>query len=484
MSFERVMYYFREISKIPRGTYNEKGISDYIVKTVKDFGLECYSDEIFNVIAIKEASEGYEDKDPIILQGHIDMVCQKTMESTHDFTKDPIILVEKGDYLYADGTTLGADNGIAVAYMLSILEDKTIKAPRVECVFTVSEEEGMDGANALDVTPLKGKRFLNIDSEEEGEFLAGCAGGSKVKLMLPTETKKCVLASEDKLMKLSVSGLLGGHSGTDINKNRANAVKCLGNILLSYMNENVDFRLVNVSGGGKDNAIPFYAEAYLITKEAEKLAAITTQKFEEVHKIYSESDPGLLYELAEADSADIVKDGSCNIMTDESCQTFVNLLTELPDGIQKKSDISQDLVETSLNWGILAYDGENIELSSAVRSMINAEVDKLDSRVTEIAEKYGADASVKGRYPAWEYVTHSPLRDKMVEIYKEITGQDAIVKVLHAGVECGMIASKIPGLDAVSFGPNLYDVHTVNEHMSLSSAERTYEFLLKILENL
>ena len=484
MSFDRVEHYFREISKIPRGTGNEKGISDYIVKFAEDHGFEYYQDDIYNVIVIKEAAPGCEDREPLILQGHIDMVCQKTLESDHDFMKDPIILVREGDILHAKDTTLGADDGIAVAYMLSVLENNELKTPRIECVFTVSEEEGMDGAIALDVTPLKGKRLLNIDSEEEGEFIAGCAGGSINHLELPIDSESHTVSDDDKFMKLTVSGLLGGHSGMEINRGRANAICKLAEILLAYKNENADLHIISLSGGGRDNVIPFYAETVFVTNEPEKLDRIASELLDEAKKEFAETDPGILYKLEAFDTSEVVADGKCSVYSADTADRFMKLMNELPKGIQKMSEDLEDVVETSLNWGVLASDNGKIKLSAGLRSMIDEKVDSLSDQIDEIASRYGFSTSVSGRYQAWQYVKHSPLREKMQEIYFDTHKEKAIVVVIHAGVECGTIAAKIPGLDAVSFGPNLYDVHTVNEHMSISSAMRIYDFLLNVIEQI
>ena len=551
---EKVFYFFEELTRIPRGSYNEKAVSDYITGFAKDRGLEVYQDDLYNVVIIKEAASGKENDPAIILQGHIDMVNEKTPDSPHDFEKDPLDIYIDGDYIRAKGTTLGADDGIAVAYMLAILDDESIKAPRLEMVFTVSEEVGMEGAHGVDLSKLRGKQLINIDSEDEGILLAGCAGGMRAEVRLPLEyegvsrnvwnelneaegvneadkTRENSAVNEVETEKdrsgnlkfgiIKISGLLGGHSGQEIDKQRINADHMLARVLLSLINSGFDIRPVTMQGGGKDNAIPFEATAEVVFKKAdenavkEKLAEINS----EIKNEYRNTDGGVTFsfdvisdEQSTVKQSDGVNDGrqtgpgryknDCYAMTSSSVRKALGLILALPNGIVKMSGDIEGLVETSLNLGVMrtetagkVADGEtgvdtadNIEsrsliLTYALRSSVGSAKKALAERFRLIAENFGAKVSFHGEYPAWEYKEKSELRDKMIRVFEEMYGKTPEVSVIHAGVECSLRAENIPGLDAISYGPDMYDIHTANEHLSISSAARMYEYLLRIIES-
>lgn len=499
---KRVFEIFEELTRIPRGSYNEKAVSDYIAGYGRERGLKVIQDSLYNVIIIREADAGRENEPAVILQGHIDMVNEKTPDSTHDFTKDPLDIYIDGDHIRARGTTLGGDDGIAVAYMLAILDEKDIALPRLEMVFTVSEEVGMEGAAGIDVSPLQGRQLINVDSEEEGILLAGCAGGMRARIAFPltrieekgsekavekaAETEDAVEAERDfyknaMIYKLRITGLLGGHSGSEIDKQRINADHTLARILLQLIGQGFDIRLVSVSGGGKDNAIPFEAEAILYAAKADK--APITEKLskieQEIRNEYRNTDGGikLIFEEYRAgeEKPFAALDAACMKKT-------LGLILALPNGIVKMSGDIEGLVETSLNLGIVKTEKDEMILTYALRSSVDSAKKALAERVSLIAENYGAAISFHGEYPAWEYKESSALRDKMVNVFEKMYERKPEVTVIHAGLECGLLADKLPGLDAISFGPDLFDVHTVNEHLSISSAERMYEYLLEVLK--
>ena len=488
---ERVFYYFEEISRIPRPSYHEKEISDYLVSFAKDHGLEYIQDELYNVMIIKSASAGYEDKPAIVIQGHMDMVCEKTSDCQKDMEHEGIELVLEGDILSARGTTLGGDDGIAVAYALALLEDDTLKHPRLEVVITVSEEVGMDGARGIDVSPLQGRIFLNIDSELEGQCLASCAGGGTCHISLPInreDEKNLVLDghsidiapeavySDKKTYRISVLGGKGGHSGAEIHMGRANATVLLGRVLRE-IDLACDWRLVSLTGGNKDNAIPREAHAIIMTDEVNKLTGVIDRLDNAISKEFSATDQMLHLSCEEA---------VCDVkpMTKESTKRSLLLLSSLPNGVRRMSRDIEGLVETSLNLGITSTDEKKLMLGFSLRSSVASAYDALKKKVTFVAEGLGAVVEMRGEYPAWEYVADSPLREKMIEIYRDMTGKELKVLAIHAGLECGIFAGKLPGLDAVSFGPDIWDIHTPDEHLSVSSVERVYRFIRRIIEEL
>lgn len=466
-----VFKYFEEITQIPRPSYHEKAISDYLVKFAKDRGLEVYQDDIYNVIMIKEASEGYEDQEPIILQGHMDMVCEKNPGVEKDMEHEGLDLYIDGDYVRAKGTTLGGDDGIAVAYALALLDDDTLKHPRLEFVCTVSEEVGMDGAQAIDCSPLKGHILLNMDSENEGVVLAGCAGGGCANITLPVKRE----ASTVNQKSIKVTGLTGGHSGTEINKGRANSLFTMTRIFRYLSAADPDFRIITLSSGSKDNAIPRESIAVISTSLADdKFEEIIRNAEKALKDEYSASDPDLTVEISDSDSkvSPLDKASSANVIA---------LLSSVPNGVQRMSDNVEGLVETSLNWGVSDLHYNELNMKAAVRSSVGTAFDSLISQISCITAYHGAEFKVTGAYPAWEWVKESVLRDRMQKIYKDMFGKDLVIEAIHAGVECGLLAGKIKNLDAISMGPNIIDIHTPNEHLSISSVKRMYDFIKAVV---
>lgn len=472
---KRVFYYFEKLSQIPRGSGNEKEVSDYIKSVGEELGLETIQDDVLNVIIRKPATPGYEDSEGVIIQGHMDMVCEKEDGIEHDFTKDPIDLIVEGDYIRANGTTLGADNGIAVAMGLAILEDKSLEHPSIELVVTTSEETEMGGALGLSENLLKGKRLLNIDSEEEGILTTGSAGGELIEVKLPTEYEKIPNFTE---IDIEVRGLMGGHSGMEIHKDRGNSNKVL-NSILKELKANMDIRLISIEGGTKDNAIPRQSKAK-IAIESHNLPNFE-EKVEEIkNNILDE------YRTKEPEIEIIVTKGSSvsKALKENVLNELLILLDGILTGVFTWIPGNDDIVESSSNLAIIKTEEDNITIQISTRSSSKERLLELRERILDVVKKTSSKYSVGNGYPEWEYNPNSKLRDTALELYKEMFGKEMISTVIHAGLECGVLAEKYPGLDIISFGPNMYDVHTPMERLSISSTERTYRYLVELLKRL
>ena len=469
-----VFKYFEEISQIPRGSKNEKGISDYLRNFGESLGLETIQDESLNIIIRKPATPGYENAPGVVLQGHMDMVCEKNKSTNHDFMKDPIKLRIDGDYVYATDTTLGADNGIAVAMGLAILASNDIAHPALELLVTVDEEAGMTGAMALDGSLVKGKYILNLDSEEEGYLLVSCAGGVTALSTLPVELVKPEATKKSYL--LEVKGLLGGHSGMDIIKQRGNANKILGRLLNLL---NVDFDIAKVEGGSKNNAIPREADCVIMVNN-DQIDEFTTQ-LKDITNIFKHelrtSDPGLEIACSETDTPEL-------ILNSASKDKVIKMLNLIPNGIQTMSMDIENLVESSTNLGVLRTTDSTVTFECAVRSSVKSLKEDITARMELLVTELGGNLELISDYPAWEYAKDSNLEKVCIEAYKNLTGKEPIIMALHAGLECGLLLDKIPNAEAISFGPNMYDVHTPNEHLSISSTENTWKYLLEVLKSI
>lgn len=481
---ENVFYFFEEICKIPHGSGNTGQISDYLVKFAADRGLEHYQDELGNVIIIKEASEGYENHEPVMLQGHMDMVAVKRPDSPVDMTKDGLILSVDGDRLFAEGTSLGGDDGIAVAYGLALL-DGSYKHPRIELVITVDEEVGMDGARGLDVAPLKAKRLVNLDSEEEGIFLSGCAGGARVNMQIygGRESKKGVPC------EIRVGGLKGGHSGGEIHRERGNAICILGRVLYR-LGQDMEVSVADFAGGVADNAIPADACARLVITKPETADEECQKKAESICKAVNAE---LREELADKDedvSIEITFEpvSETKVLAGDAGKRAIALLNTLPYGVQAMSFAMPGLVETSLNPGLLSVKEEDgrtaVCVGISVRSSLESAKASLIARLETLAGLAGAGTEVTGDYPGWAFKKDSPLRDKMCEVYEKLYKRKPVIQAIHAGVECGLLAHKIPGLDCVSIGPDMKNIHTFEEELSISSTERIWDYLVCLLSEL
>ncbi len=460
----RVFHYFEELCGIPHGSGNTKAISDFCMAFARQHGLDAEQDAYNNVLIRKPGSAGYETHPPVILQGHLDMVCEKEPERSIDFTRDGLELFLDGDWIGARGTTLGGDDGIAVAMGLAILEDDTLAHPPLEVLFTTDEETGMDGAVGLDASRLKGRTLINADSEEEGVLTVGCAGGARAELRIPV-TREPVDAP---CYTVTVDGLIGGHSGAEIHKGRLNANIVMGRFLQSLPE---GFRLVTLAGGLKDNAIPRQTVCVLAGDDPTAAASA----FAAAAQI--PADPDLTITVAPAPAAKTA-------VTAADSRRVAEFLATVKNGVQAMSRHIEGLVETSLNLGVLELEEAALRATFSVRSSVGESKTALLADLEQTAAAFGGTYSSHGHYPAWEYREVSPLRDVMVAVYEEQTGEKPVVKAIHAGLECGLFSEKLPGLDAVSFGPRMRDIHTTRERLCISSTERTYAYLCRVLERL
>lgn len=470
---ENVFYYFEEIANIPHGSRNTKQISDYLVNFAKERNLEHYQDELNNVVIIKEASEGYENAEPVIIQGHMDMVCEKENGSTIDFEKDGLELYVDDGFVKAKDTTLGGDDGIAVAYALALLDSKELKHPRLEVVITVDEEIGMLGAVDIDLSMLKGHIMLNIDSDVEGEFLTSCAGGMSINSSIPvTRTAQTGLETI-----ITLTGLDGGHSGAEIHKEHGNANILMGRILENIFNE-LPFGILDFNGGLKDNAIPRESTVTLLIPEEarEDVTRIVNATAKELAAELSVADPATRIDLSFGNVTEK------NVLDYASVNKIILYLRTVPNGVINMSQVIPGLVETSLNLGILELKDNELSTLTSIRSSVATRKEDLKRRVMNIIEMLGGECEAEGEYPAWEYNDHSTLRPQVVKVYQELFGQEPKLTAIHAGLECGILSDKIPDLDCVSFGPTNYDIHTPKERLSISSTEKYWNFLVKFLE--
>ena len=478
-----VFSYFEEICSIPHGSRDTKRISDYLVSFAKEHDLEYVQDDSNNVIIKKNGQLGGEESSPVIIQGHIDMVCEKVDGCDIDFENDSLRLMIEDGYVTADGTTLGGDDGIAVAYALALLDSATIPHPPLECVFTVDEEIGMLGATDLDMSGLKGRKFLNIDSEEEGHLLVSCAGGATVTIKVPLTRR----GAQGKRYRLTVEGLVGGHSGVEINKGRANASIVLGNVIKELSLADDSLKLISVCGGLKDNAITVKSEAVFVSQKIDILKEAVSDMEQELKEIFKNTDPDI--KLILEDYTD--EGGLCNsdvtslYPIDELINLqFIMCFGSMPYGVKAMSEDIKGLVQTSLNLGILKTTADEISISYSVRSSVKSEKDALIEELKLLAKSIGATYEVAGDYPAWEYKKDSQLRETMTTIYEEMFGKPMLVEAIHAGVECGIFSDRLDGLDAVSFGPDILDIHTPKERLSIESTERTWRFIQRVLSEL
>ncbi len=467
-----VFGYFEKICSIPHGSGNTRMISDYLVSFAKEQGIRYIQDDLNNVILFQEGTCGMENHAPVILQGHMDMVCEKDPESPLDMASEGLEVTHDSRYVFAKGTTLGADNGIAVAYALALLADKTIPHPPLEIILTVDEETGMYGADGIDLSMLAGRTLINLDSEDEGVFTVSCAGGARATIALNAERRTVY----GPCIRLAVDGLQGGHSGVEIHKNRANANKVMGEFM-SRIQKLMPLCLTSLSGGAKDNVIPRSCQATLVAMgiRLERINTIAEELQAEIRARYDEPD-------ATVQAFDVDALGG-NSLTTECTAKVIGLLCAAPNGVQAMSKDIEGLVQTSLNMGVVKL-GERFTATFAVRSSVNQEKQELLEQLRTLCAFYEGTYSQKGEYPAWEYKKDSLLRDTMVRVYTEMEGKAPQVVAIHAGLECGLLSEKLPGLDCVSIGPQMQDIHTSRERLDIASTERTWKFLLEVLKAL
>ena len=470
---ELVFKYFEEISQIPRGSGNEKAISDYLKKFGENLGLETIQDDALNIIIRKPATKGYENCPGVILQGHMDMVCEKNKDTNHNFVTDPIKLRVQDDMIYATGTTLGADNGIAVAMGLAVLASNDLDHPSLEVLITTDEEAGMSGAMALDGSNLKGEYILNLDSEEEGYLLVSCAGGVTAWSELNAEYTNC--DSNKQGLLIEIKGLLGGHSGMDIIKQRANSNRLMGRLLNLLC---IDYDLAKIQGGSKNNAIPRECEAILVVNkdDVDRTKDCINQILNIFKHEFSTSDPDITIECNETNID--------KVFTEETKNNVINLLNLIPNGIQTMSMDIKGLVESSTNLGVVHTTENSVTFECAVRSSVKTLKDDITNKMDLLATSLGGKLRLESDYPAWEYAKGSKLEKICVETYEKLTGKKPVIMAIHAGLECGLLLDKMPHAQAISLGPDMFEVHTPNEHLSISSTKRTWDYLVAILKGM
>lgn len=470
-----VFKFFGDISMIPRESGNIKSISDYLVSYARNKGLYVRQDAVGNVIIKKPATAGREMDAGVIIQGHMDMVAEKKPESKHNFKTDGLELYVEDGYVKAKDTTLGGDDGIAIAYALAILDSDTISHPALEAIFTVNEETGMDGARELDMFDIDGKYMLNIDSEDEGIFTAGCAGGAKVRANISYRT----ILTEGNYCVVKVSGLIGGHSGIEIDKERANANVIMARVL-KRMIDKCFVECISIRGGNMDNAIPRECSAELLISDdnLQDAISVVNNMNDILKKEFSVTDKDINVSIT------VEKKCSNTVMVPEDFRSIIFFLSTAPNGVQHMNMDIKGLVETSLNLGILYTEDNCTTAVFAVRSSVESRKQCLVEKLEILAENAGGFTEVRGVYPAWEYKKNSYLRDTAVETYREMYGKEPCVDIIHAGLECGFINEKKPEIDIISLGPDLCDIHTTEEKMSIESVARVYKFILELLKKL
>ena len=468
-----VFDYFEKLCAVPHGSGNTKAISDLCAGFARELGLKYRQDDANNLVIWKEASPGYEGAAPIILQGHMDMVCTKTEDCTKDMAVEGLDLMTDGEWVWAKDTTLGGDNGIAVAMILAILADPTLAHPPIEALLTTDEETGMDGAVALDCSDLKGRKLLNLDSEEEGVFTVSCAGGVRLDCLLPgTAEGAAGLAGYEVLL----DGLQGGHSGSDIDKGRGSANQLMGRVLYSSMERMPGIRLADIRGGRFDNVIcsKNCARVAVPLDRSADFESFVRDFARILKNEYAASDGGISLTCRKAEVPEA--------MDVPTTERMLHVLLALPQGVQAMSMDFPGLVQTSLNLGVMGMEADGLRMTVSVRSCIASQKAMMVQRVRSIVEYAGGTVSERNDYPGWQYVKESAFRDMVLEAYRDVSGRDGALEATHGGLECGLFIEKIPGLDALSMGPELHDVHSVRERLSVPSTERVYRLVCEILK--
>lgn len=473
---EKLFHFFEEISAIPRGSGNEKGISDYLVQFARERGLWVYQDASYNVIIKKDGSSGAKDKEPVMLQGHLDMVCDKLAGTEHDFETEGIRLVVKDGMLSAQGTTLGADNGVAVALMMMVLDDDSTVHPPIECVFTTEEEIGLNGAQFLDKSLIRARTMINMDSEEEGVATISCAGGLRIQFTKPI-TRQSVKGT---LLSIRIKGLLGGHSGMDISKERQNANLLMAR-LADYLMKNTDGKLVSFAGGRKDNAITRECEASFIYQDSTQ-AEKGEQLVRDLAAVFADEitpdEPDFSCEIT------LEADADARAVPDEDSGAFISMMRLAPNGVFSRNMKMDGFVVASSNMGVVKAGEDYLSIVVSPRSSVASLQENTKERFRTLADTFGFETEYSGEYPGWSYAEKSRVREMFVESYRSLFGKELKLEAIHAGLECGLFCEAIPGLDAIAVGPTLFDVHTPDERLPLDSFERFYELLKDVLEKL
>jgi len=475
---KQILDRFEQISSIPRGTTREQRISQWLQDWAAGHNFKSRTDKTGNLVIQIPATPGFEHAPIVILQGHMDMVCEKSLNSSHDFTRDPIRCIREGDWLHADGTTLGADNGIAIAIALTLAGDKSASHPPLELLFTVEEEVGIGGASQLEPTLISGKTLINLDSEEEGAFIVGCAGGKTTKIQLPVSQVE--LAKDYEILSLAVDDLQGGHSGVEIHKHRANANKILVRAL-DYIQQAIPIQLSLFRGGNASNAIPRSAEAVFACPSEmfslwnEQFASMAAQFQNE----YASSDPGLKLRLAKSED-----DRVHQVVNSTDTARVIQLLMALPHGVAQMSAVIEGFVETSNNLAVVELADNTLHVTSSQRSTVMSQLEELTRRIEAIALLAGARVEHTEGYPAWQPNMNSSVLKKSVDVYEGLFEQKPEVKMIHAGLECGIIGERCGEMDMVSLGPTIKNAHSPNEMLYIPSVTRVWEFLVELLMRL
>lgn len=472
---EKVFEYFEMLCSVPHGSGNTKQISDLCVNFAKEHGLAYRQDEYNNVVIFKKASVGYENAEPVILQGHMDMVCAAEPDCGIDMKTDGLRLEVNGDWIKAKGTSLGGDNCIAVAIIMAILDDDKLPHPAIEALFTTDEETGMDGAMGLDVSDLKGKNLINLDSEEEGFLTVSCAGGVRAECVFPADFEE--IPENYSEVKITVEGLQGGHSGVDIDKGRASATQLIGRFLYKAEKE-LGIQLCHMSGGTFTNVIPLYCEA---------VVAVADDKLHKLNELCNEYEKMFRFEYASVETGLTMTcsktDGFGKMASADRSRSIFSFMLLSPYGIQAMSMDIPGLVQTSLNLGVAATEENGFVLSYSIRSSILSQKLMMVERLEELCSRFGAKFSTHAAYPGWAYRKESRLRDALSGACAAVLGKAPEITATHGGLECGLFMEKIPGLDCVSLGPNMEEVHSVRERLNISSTERLYKIVCNFLEN-
>ncbi len=470
---KRVFEIFEEICKIPHGSHNTKQISDFCMDFASKRGLEAIQDAVGNVFIRKDATFGFENSEGVILQGHLDMVCAKTEDSNHDFLKDGLELYVEDGYVKAKDTTLGGDDGIAVAMALAVLDSHEIEHPPLEVLLTVDEEVGLDGANAFDFSQMKGGKLINIDSEEEGILTVGCAGAIMAESRIPIHRQK----KSGSLIRINIHGLMGGHSGCEIQKQRGNAHKMMGR-LLNHMMKEISLNLVEINGGAQDNVISMISVAEILVPvdQVERALAIVQEMEETWDAEFMGFEPNLAVDTF------VSHDSTIDVCDDRSTRSTVAFLVICPNGVIEYSRKLAGFVETSLNMGIVETASDYIRTVHMLRSSVDSRDLETWERFEQCANAVGAEAIFRSSYDAWPLKIDSKLQKIMVDTYKDLYGEEMRVETMHAGLECAVFCVTNPDLDCVSFGPNIWDVHSFNEKLDIASTERCWKYLLEVLK--
>ena len=471
-----VWQHFYEISQIPRGSGNEDAVGEYIISVAQKNNLQYKKDDLGNIIVRKPATAGKENSTGTVIQGHTDMVCEKNNDTVHDFTKDPIKLVRNGEWMKADGTTLGADNGIGVCYALGVMEDSSITHPPMEFLFTIDEETGLTGATELKSDFVKGKNLINLDSEEEGAFYIGCAGGQHTILRRAIDWSKP--PGGYSAFKVKIGGLRGGHSGLNIHEGFGNSIKLLSRFLY-HLTQQIDFQVASFNGGSKHNAIPREAEAIItVAEDSIDMLKSLSNEYDQIYKNELQfSDKEVYLETSDSSAAK-------KVFSEDLKNAFLRLLYSIPHGVIEMSQAVEGLVETSTNMAIIETKEDTLELLTSQRSSVASAISDIAGKVRSIGELAGFKIEEGGGYPAWEPNPDSALLKLATDAYKETTGKNAEVKAIHAGLECGIIGEKYEGMDMISFGPTIEGAHSPDERVHIQSVKNCWNFLLELLKKI